>query len=330
VPSTSPRPPVADTRATTATARHRRSASSRGWFTLLLIVLAAIVIGVGPGQLSEMAAGIVFRRPAGTNVSPPPASHAEIDLQSRLQPVASSLSRGSLALAAIDLDSGATASVDSARRYPAASLFKLPILMAVLDQENSGRLDPNRMLEIQPEDWTDGSGVLQARVGERLSVRELTRLMIQDSDNIAALVLLDAVGAAGANAVSERLGLQATRVVDHRAGEDGDHTTSADDMAHLLFEVATGGAINQRVSEQALSVLETRQSVSWLGEDLPFWVQVAHKWGDLPEARHDAGIVFSPRGSYVLVVLTEDAAPDEAAQVIARASRVTYDYLGGH
>jgi beta-lactamase class A len=330
VPSTSPRSPVADPKRVAAPRGNRRTASRRGWFTLLVIVVAAIVIGVGPGQLSEMAAGVFFRRPSAAIVPPPPASHTEVDLQSRLQPIANSLSHGRLALAAIDLHSGATASVDSARVYPAASLFKLPILMAVLDLEDSGQLDPNRMLEIQPDDWTDGSGVLQARVGDRLSVRELTRLMIQDSDNIAALVLLDVVGAAGTNQVSERLGLQATRVVDHRAGETGDHTTSASDMAHLLFDLATGEAINQRVSEQALGLLETRQSVSWLGADLPFWVQVAHKWGDLPEARHDAGIVFSPRGSFVLVVLTEEASPEEAAQVIARASRATYDYLGGH
>jgi beta-lactamase class A len=305
-----------------------RPGSRRGWVTLLLLLLGALVIGVGPAQLSEFAAGLFFHRPAAADISPP-SSHSEVDLQSRLQPVASSFSRGHLALAAIDLQTGATATVDSARVYPAASLFKLPILMAVLDQESSGQLDPDRMLEIQPEDWTDGSGVLQDRVGDRLSVRDLTRLMIQDSDNIAALVLLDVVGAAGANATSERLGLEATHVVDHRAGQNGDHMTSADDMARLLFQLATGEAINQSVSEQALSLLETRQSVTWLGDDLPFWVKVAHKWGDLPDARHDVGIVFTPRGSFVLAVLTEDASPDEAAALIGRAARVTYDYLGG-
>jgi len=292
-----------------------------------VVLLAALVIGVGPAQLSEFATGLFFHRPAAADIPPPP-SHSEVDLQTRLQPVASSLSRGHLALAAIDLQTGATATVDSARSYPAASLFKLPILMAVLDQENSGQLDPDRMLEIQPDDWTDGSGVLQDRVGDRLSVRELTQLMIKDSDNIAALVLLDVIGASGANATAERLGLEATHVVDHRAGEDGDHTTSADDMARLLFELATGEAVNQHVSEQALSLLEAKQSVTWLADDLPFWVKVAHKWGDLPDARHDAGIVFAPRGSFVLAVLTQDAAPDEAAALIARASRVTYDYLG--
>ena len=73
--------------------------------------------------------------------------------------------------------------------------------------------------------------------------------------------------------------------------------------------------------------LELKQSVAWLADGLPFWVKVAHKWGDLPEARHDAGVVFTPRGSYVVAVLTEGAQPDEAAALIARASRIGYDNL---
>jgi len=83
-----------------------------------------------------------------------------------------------------------------------------------------------------------------------------------------------------------------------------------------------------RVSEQALSLLEVRQGVNWLGDDLPFWVKVAHKWGDLPEARHDAGVVFAPRGSYAIAVLTDGAPPDEAAAAIARVSREVYDFIG--
>ena len=72
-----------------------------------------------------------------------------------------------------------------------------------------------------------------------------------------------------------------------------------------------------------------KQATTWLGDDLPFWVKVAHKWGDLPQARNDVGVVFTPRGSYVVAVLTQDGLPDESASVIASTSRMAYDYLGG-
>ena len=58
----------------------------------------------------------------------------------------------------------------------------------------------------------------------------------------------------------------------------------------------------------------------YYGDELPFWVKVAHKWGDLPQARNDVGAVFTPRGSYVVAVLTEDAMPDESAS-LQRASK---------
>ena len=286
-------------------------------------------LGVGPAELREVAAGLFFRRPAAATIAPT-SEHTDSDLQTQLQHVADGLSEGHLAAEAIDLQSGATAAINAQRSFPAASLFKLPILLEVLAEEDDGRLDPNRQVEVRAEDWTDGSGVLQARIGDRLSISELSQLMIQQSDNIAALVLLDVVGAPGTNAMAQRLGLRSTHVVDHRAGEPGDHTTSAEDMAHLLQELATGEAVNPRVSEQALSLLELKQSVSWLTDDLPFWVKLAHKWGDLPDARHDAGIVFTPRGSFVLAVLTEDSPPDEAAVAISRAARLTYEYLGSH
>ena len=292
---------------------------------MLLVVVAAV--SIGPGTLREMFSGLIFKRPEAARIAVAP-SHTDVALQSRIADAAASLSSGQLSAAVVALQSGATASIDADRGYPAASLFKLPILLEVLAEADAGQLDLDRRVEIRPEDWTEGSGVLQARIGDQLAVREFSRLMIQESDNIAALVLLDVVGIARVNTLVQSLGLQATHLVDHRGGEPGDHTTSADDMAHLLVLLATGQAVNQRVSEQTLGMLELKQSMNWLSEDLPFWVQVAHKWGDLPEARNDVGIVFSPRGSYAIAVLTENSPPGEAARAITRVSKATYDYLG--
>jgi beta-lactamase class A len=292
-----------------------------------VLVLVVGAVSLGPTTLREIASGLTFARPQAATIAPP-APHTDATLQRSLERVSGSIMRGHLSAAVVDLQHGGMASVDAERSYAAASLFKVPILIEVLAQEDAGELDPQRTLEIKPEDWTDGSGVLQARVGDRVSVRELSRLMIQESDNIASLVLLNAVGVANVNATAERLGLHATRLVDHRAGDSSDHVTSTADMTRLFVLLATGQAINQRVSEGALSLLELKQSFSWLGEGLPFWVKVAHKWGDLPRARNDVGVVFSPRGSYVLAVLSEDAPPEEVARAIGQASRATYEYLG--
>jgi beta-lactamase class A len=311
----------------------RGKSKVRGWITLIVLALVVGALSIGWPILSELLMGVTYHRPpaaapevvsAATGVA-----HPDLEMQRRLDAVARSLGNGHIALATVNLQTNGYASVDADRPYPAASLFKVPLLIEVLKEEDAGRLDPQQLLEIREDDWTDGSGVLQARVGDQLAVRELSQLMIQESDNIAALVLLDAVGVGAVNATAEELGLHSTRLVDHRGGQPGDHTTSAADMSRLLVLLASGAAINQHVSESALATLELKQNISWLTDDLPFWVKVAHKWGDLPEARNDVGIVYSPRGSYVLAALTEGSEPADAAAAISQASRMAYDAVGG-
>jgi beta-lactamase class A len=301
----------------------------RAWLVLaaLLAVVGAASVGrLNPLNAVEAVRGLTFSRPEVANVRvtqgrPDAALQASLD-------AAVVTSRGSVGAIVLDLEGGGEASRAADRSFPSASLFKLPILVEVLAQEQLHRLDPDELLEVRPEDWTDGSGVLQARVGDQLSVRELTRLMIQDSDNIAALILLDAVGSDTVNTTLDRLGLDGTRVVDRRRGEPGEHVTTARDTARLLSIVASGHLIDPTVSEAALRLLEQPQAHTWLADALPWWVKVAHKWGDLPSARHDAGIVFTPRGTFVSVVLTEDVPADEAQRVIARTALAGYEYLG--
>jgi beta-lactamase class A len=307
--------------------RRKDPSNARGWLTLFVLIVIVGVLSVGPGTIIEAVRGLTFVRPPAATVPAPPP-HTDVELEKRLTTATAGLSSGSIAATIVDLRSGATAAINAEEPYPAASLFKLPILAEVLAEESVGMLSQDQLLEVRPDDWTDGSGVLQARVGDRVPVRELLRLMIQDSDNIAALMLLDAVGIDHVNSTAQRLGLTETHIVDHRAGEDGDHTTSANDMALLLRTIATGQLVNAQVSESALQLLELKQANAWLTDDLPFWVKLAHKWGDLPDARNDAGIVFAPRGSSIVVVLTRDGDPDEAAQTIARTARAAYDFVG--
>jgi beta-lactamase class A len=300
--------------------------------SLLALLVLALVAGLWLSNavpvIVSLTRGLTYQRPAAAPVEPtPPRTDAELEARVR---TAATLPQGLVGAVVIDLGSGSEARVNDDQTFPAASLFKLPIVVETLNQERQGRLTPDTQLAITADAWADGSGVLQARVGDRLPVRELLRLMVQESDNIAALVLLDALGVDNVNATMAGLGLRKTQLRDHRAGDDTPHTTTASDMASLLEAIATGHLFDATSSEQALQLLELRQANAWLSEDLPFWVRVAHKWGDLPEARHDAGIVFTPEGSYVAVVLTQGARPEAAERAIADIGRAGFDGLLRH
>src|SRR5579872_6854408 len=121
--------------------RPRQGRSARGWLTLLVLIVVAAFVSLGPGTLRELIAGLTFARPAAASIAPAP-SHADANLQSRVASVVDSRTHGQMAAAAVDLQSGATADIDAQRAYPAASLFKLPIMLEVLAEEDAGQLDP--------------------------------------------------------------------------------------------------------------------------------------------------------------------------------------------
>ena len=227
-----------------------------------------------------------------------------------------------------NLTTGAGAGLNADRRFAAASLFKLPVLVEVYKQQRLGRFSWDDELTVGREHWTDGSGVLQARVGQRFKISELLRLMIDESDNIAANILTDQVGVASINQTMDAMGLRNTRVID-RVRENSQPTTSADDMGRLLETIGTGRLVDAQTSEEAIRLLERKQANSWLADGLPWWTKLAHKWGDVPNARHDAGIIFTPRNQVVLVVLTENGNPRAAADQIRTISRRVMAYIEG-
>ncbi|MBI2756823.1 MAG: serine hydrolase [Chloroflexi bacterium] len=230
-------------------------------------------------------------------------------------------------VAIVDLRTGAATEWNANLSMPAASLFKLPLLAAVLDRFRTGALRPEQKLTILQSQWTDGAGVLQARVGDQLSVEELLRFMIQDSDNIAARVLLDEVGADRVNALAGSMGLTATRLADRESGEGGDHLTSARDVRTLLERLAQGQVGDAAQSERGLRLLELPQAQQWLATDLPGWARVAHKWGAVSGYQHDAGVVSTPRSTFAVVVMTRGLPPGQAASAIARVGRAAFDTL---
>lgn len=231
------------------------------------------------------------------------------------------------------LNTGAAAAIDEDRVVPSASLFKVPILVELLRQQSLGMTDMNATIKLQQKHWSDGAGVLQAQIGKEFPVHELVDLMIDVSDNVAALALLDLVGTDNVNLTLQANGLEATRLrigeMDRDwGGTPGENTTSAREMGVLLEKLATGKIMNERYSKETIRILSQQQQVTWLPSLLPPGTKMAHKSGELPGVRNEAGIVYGPRSQFVAVVLTTDLADNNlAAQSIAQVAKAAYDYF---
>ncbi|WP_420457524.1 serine hydrolase [Rubrivirga sp.] len=104
---------------------------------------------------------------------------------------------GTLAVEARHLGTGRSVSAHPDRPCKLASIVKVPLAALVLDRIDEGRLGLGDVVAVEPRHLCPGSGVIAGRMrvpGLSLSVENLLRLALAESDNTATDVLFDLVG----------------------------------------------------------------------------------------------------------------------------------------
>jgi beta-lactamase class A len=101
------------------------------------------------------------------------------------------LTDGTVGAAALNLDSGRSASMNGDKRFPLASVCKLPIAMNVLALVDEGRLALNEKIEILPRDVVSSVSSIAQRWPTQRSfpLDEMLQLMVANSDNTAVETL---------------------------------------------------------------------------------------------------------------------------------------------
>jgi beta-lactamase class A len=219
-----------------------------------------------------------------------------------------------------EIDDGSGAAVNADKVFNAASLFKVAVMYEAFQQRAAGILSFDWELVVTPYYDSFGLGPRLTAVCQSLTVGEALVAMMAVSDNAAAVMLQDLVGSRHINASMAALGLTDTRLL-----EDGLPTT-AQDMALLIEMIARGQAVDRAASQEMVDLMSLESLNDRLPALLPEGTLVAHKTANWSDATHDAGIVYSPKAVYVIVVLSEK---EYEAKPIAELSRVVYEYYNG-
>ena len=182
----------------------------------------------------------------------------------------------------------------------------------------------------------DSEPTLYNRIGQTATVRELMRLMIIASSNLATDILIERVRPARVMALMREMGARNIHVrrgvEDSKAFERGlNNTTTARDLMTLLRRIGEGRAVSKQASDEMVRVLLDQQFNEGIPAGLPKEARVAHKTGSITAVNHDAALVFLPgRKPYVLVVLTRGLNDEARAhQLIADISHVVFESLTG-
>lgn len=239
---------------------------------------------------------------------------------------------------AYDLKDGFSYGVRPDEEFFSASVIKVPIMVAVFRRIEQGKLSFDDSLKIRDEDKAPGSGGLQyTKAGTSMALKEYLWLMVTKSDNVAANVLVHAVGGRDyVNKVSESLGatdtvLRRKVTVERAAVPTMDNQTTPKDMATILVKIYNGQAASKNSCRQMIDLLHNNNEEIWLEGGVPPDIPVANKGGWLDSTFNDVGIVEYKNRPYVLAMFTKYGANDIYAggQLLAGISKDVWNIESG-
>lgn len=208
--------------------------------------------------------------------------------------------------------------------FEAASLYKLWVMLTVFDQMNAGKFDENTNMKAQVEELNEkfdiASEAAELKEGEvEMTVDDALNRMITASHNYAALLLSAKVRLSNIN----------NQLIKYNFSEStlNPPKTTAYDVMKFYELLYNDDLIDKEYSEKMLSLLAGQQLNDRIPKYLPRNASVAHKTGELDGFKHDAGIVYSPKGDYIIVILSRSDDPKGAAEREAILSRDVYNYF---
>ncbi|MFI7496662.1 serine hydrolase [Kocuria sp. M4R2S49] len=249
----------------------------------------------------------------GGTTAAPPAETAAVDLARSLEDLAGEVP-GELGVVLLDPEGGEVLARNADRPFTSASLYKLFLAHAVLDEADRGAL---ALSDAVPE------------LG--LTVEQALDVMISWSDNASGAALGRWLGWKEVEAFAHEQGFTATTFDPGTGSEDVvAMTTTPADVADLLERLRRGELLSGSSTALLLGFLEEQHLDYALSSGFSPDVGFAHKTGLLQDVSHDAGIVELGGEGYVVAVLTDGWSDyEESAPWFGDAGREIEAYVRG-
>jgi len=254
---------------------------------------------------------------------------------------------GRVGVAATVLETGEAVAVNGNEKFPMQSVYKVPIGMTVLHNVDQKKLTLQQKVQVRKGDFVGRQQHSPVRDqnpnGTRISVAELLRLMISQSDGTATDVLLRLVG--GPKAVAEFLReinvkdvtvLSTEKQIGHDNAEQYRNWSSPVGATILLRAVHEGRGLSRENQKLLLRLMtDTPTGLNRLKGQLPQDALVAHKTGSsntikgMTAATNDIGIIRLPNGKHLAIaVFVSDSSADQATRegAIARIALAAWNY----
>lgn len=278
--------------------------------------------------------------PKATVTEPLPSSpqHSDLTLNQELTPlkrkiekIVAKYPKLQLGTFVIDLDNGAYVNLQGDSVVAAASTIKIPILVALLQDVDAGKIYLDESLVMDKNIIAKGSGDMQyLKPDQKFTVLEVAIKMIVISDNTATNMLLRRLG--GKEVLNSRFqdwGLQQTVINNILPDLEGTNTTSPKDLVLILNRISQGDLLSLKMRDRFLDILQGTLTNTLLPKGLEKGAIIAHKTGDIGTILGDAGIIDMPNGKrYLMAVMVKRPNNDEGGRkIIQEVSREVYQHF---
>lgn len=212
--------------------------------------------------------------------------------------------------------------------YNPASMMKVPVMIAWLKRAErdpgvlrrpfvyDGREDLCAMQEIRPRQTI--------KPGRSYTVEELLRYMMNYSDNNATSLLYHGLGTQELNDVLDNMDI-------NNDPSDGNNAITAHGYSGFFRILYNAAYLNREMSEKALQLLSLDDFPQGMVAGVPKGVAVASKFGEHAEGMHgedkqlhEFGIVYHPKGAYILGIMTRGHDKKIQAEIIRDISAMIY------
>lgn len=221
-----------------------------------------------------------------------------------------------------------------------ASLFKLPIAIAVYKQIENEPSMARKYLQYTAEiSELNTSKQVNAEskliIGQSYTVEDLVVRMLSDSDNGAKNLLL--------SSMNQEYLLQLLNIVAFsNSSPDKLYEISSRKYANFLRILYGSSYLNEEHSELILSILAASTFTDGVRAGLPGNIKVAHKFGvyefyekingidTLTIQLHDCGVVYHSSKPYTFCLMTKGNSDESLFRVISTVSRMIYEHQEVH
>lgn len=231
----------------------------------------------------------------------------------------------------MDLETGDYLDINGEKAFPAASTIKLPLLVALFEEVDAGRVKLNETVVMRRDLMTGGSGTMRyKRPGTKFSLMETVTKMITISDNTATNMVIDRLGGkARLNQRFRNWGLQNTVIRNLLGDFKGTNTTSPKDLARVGALISNNLLLSNTSRAKVLDIMHRVENKAYLASGFGSNAKFAHKTGTLGIVLGDAGIVTMPNGKRYLagIMVNRPFRDARAKSFIKQVSRMVYGHM---